>query len=295
MSAMKYRMLLGWCAVLGAIGVASAADSSHMTAKAIQQTAEASMVVTGTVEVSPDGSLQGYMLDQPEKLPPAVVSVVDQTMKQWRFTLSGSTNEVVKSSVSMRVVAKPNAQGNFEVRIEGASFGNPVKTDGTEVTYAPGFHRPPAYPSAAIQARVSGTVFLDVRVGRNGLVEDVVAEQVNLDQYGDSHDMERFRNVLADASIKAVRAWAFTIPTHGPHVDAPYWVVRVPVNYSLHQIGTPDKPRLYGQWEGYIPGPRQTPSWLSKSLANEAPDAVADDALRSSNDGLKLATPLTGM
>jgi len=38
----------------------------------VRKDAEASMVLTGTVDVNPDGSLHGYTIDRSEKVPPEV-------------------------------------------------------------------------------------------------------------------------------------------------------------------------------------------------------------------------------
>lgn len=290
---MKRGYVVGWCVLLaGSLVAATATGSERKSSMDVRKTAEASMVVTGSVEVNPDGSLHGYVLDQPGKLPPDVVKVVDNTMKAWQFSLSRRAQDVVKSKVSMRVVASPMDDGNYSVRVEGASFGGALPQDGSELTYAS--HKPPTYPSVAITARVSGSVYLLLRVGRDGTVQDAVAEQVNLDQYGDSRDMDRFRKVLADSATEAARAWHFNPPTHGAKVNDPYWQVRVPVLYSLRPWGTPEPKTPYGKWVVYIPGPRQSPPWISKTLAAESPDAVPDDSLRTGNDGLRLATPLTG-
>lgn len=290
---MKRRYVLGWSFLLaGSLAAATVVAAERQSSQAVRKTAEASMVVTGSVEVNPDGTLHGYVLDQPGKLPPDVVKVVDSTMKLWQFSLSRPAQELVKSKVSMRVVASPVGDGNFTVRVEGASFGDALPQDGSELTYA--VHKPPTYPSVAITARVSGSVYLLLRVGRDGTVQDVVAEQVNLDQYGDSREMDRFRKVLADSATEAARGWHFNPPTHGAKANDPYWQVRVPVAYSLRPWGTPEAKTPYGKWVAYIPGPRQSPPWISKTLAAESPDAVPDDSLRTGNDGLRLATPLSG-
>ncbi|QNK03005.1 energy transducer TonB [Dyella telluris] len=261
------------------------------TAQDVRKTAEAGMVVTGTVEVNPDGSLHGYALDTPEKLPPSVVDVVGKTVNAWVFHLSGPSQDVVKTKMNLRVVAKPVGDGQFAVAVQGASFGTPGEL-GYQVS---GKDRsPPAYPREAINARVSGTVYLVLRIGRDGTVQEAIAEQVNLDQYDREAGMVRYRKLLADASLAAARQWTFNLPTKGPEVDNPYWVARVPVNFNLRAWGAPPARHDYGQWDAYIPGPRQTPPWIGKALANESPDAVVGDGLRTGEQRLQLVTPVGG-
>jgi hypothetical protein len=71
--------------------------------------------------------------------------------------------------------------------------------------------------------------------------------------------------------------------------------VRTPVNFNLHMLGSPGKSHAYGSWDPYIPGPRQTPPWIGKALANESPDAASGDGLRTGDSRLQLTTPLSGV
>ncbi len=277
--------LCGWL-LAGAVGTATAA-----TAEQVRKTAEASMLVTGTVEVNPDGSLHGYALDQPEKLPPVVVDAVNKAIHAWEFKLSGPTTEVVKTKMSLRVVAKPVGDGQFSVAVQGSSFGD--KGQRSDQVYFRD-RAPPVYPQLAISARVSGTAYLVLRIGRDGTVQEAIAEQVNLDQYDLESAMERYRKWLADASLRAARHWTFNIPTSGAEANDPYWVVRVPVNFSLFPGGVMPRKPSYGKWEAYIPGPRQTPTWIGKALASESPDAVADGDVGSGDPRLQLIKPVGG-
>jgi len=283
------RSTLAWTFAL--LSCISATVAVAATQQNVRKTAEASMLVTGSLEVNPDGTLHGYTLDHPEKLPPVVVEVIGKSIALWEFKLSASTKDVVKSTMNLRVVAKPVGEGKYNVVVQGASFGQTDTNAGT-VSYKD--HPSPTYPRLAIDARVSGTVYLLVRVGRDGAVMDVAAEQVNLDQYGTQTDMNKYRKVLADASIDAIRHWTYNLPTKGTAINDPYWVVRVPVNFNLHEVGTPDKVHQYGDWNVYIPGPRQTPSWIDVGLANQSPDATPDGSLATGHSAVQLATRLDG-
>lgn len=253
------------------------------------------MLVTGAIEVNPDGSFHGYTLDQPEKLPPVVVSVIGKTLPAWKFDLSGAATDVVTTRMSLRVVAKPMGEGNFQIGIQGTTFGDQGAHSGPreDVVYGKNLSQP-RYPQPAIAARVSGTAYLALRVGRDGTVQEVIAEQVNLDQQGTQPEMKRYRKWLADASLDVARRWTFNVPSKGAQVDDPYWVVRVPVNFSLGTLGTRPIDTPYGSWHAYIPGPRETPPWISKTLANESPDAVPDGAVGGGDSRLRLVTPLSG-
>jgi hypothetical protein len=274
--------------------VSLALFASTAGAQAARKTAEGSMVVTGSLEVNPDGTLHGYTLDQPEKLPPVVVDVLGKSIPHWQFKLSSPTTQVVKTSMSVRVVARPVGEGNYKVSVDGATFGEgEAKANSATVTYN-NRSVAPKYPQMAIDARVSGTAYLVLRIGRDGSVQEAVAEEVDLEQYATQQAMDKFRKVLANASLDAARHWTFHTPTQGTAVNDPYWVVRVPVNFNLTVIGQPNKQHAYGTWQAYIPGPRQTVPWISAELAAESPNAMADGSLSTGHSGLVLATPLGG-
>ncbi|WP_458788826.1 energy transducer TonB [Dyella jiangningensis] len=281
---MKLGRIMGWGLLAILAGTAHAGN--------VRKDAEASMVLTGTVDVNPDGSLHGYTIDRSEKVPPEVAAIVDKNIRQWTFNLSAPVTEAVHTKMSLLLLAKPAGEGKFAVTVSGASFGDNNGHNGETVSYKS--HDPaPAYPRAAIDARVSGTVFLLLRIGRDGLVQEGVAEQVNLDQYGTANEMRLYRKLLADAALDAGKKWTYNPPTRGKGIDDPYWQVRVPVHFNLLPFGERPKDD-YGHWHGYIPGPRQTPSWISQTLLSEAPDAMAGDGLHAGNALLRLATPLGG-
>lgn len=262
-------------------------------AQSVRKTAEASMVLTGTVDVNPDGTLRGYTIDKREAVPPDVAAIVDKNVSRWTFKLSAPTTEVIHSKMSLLVLAKPAGDDKYSVTVSGTSFNEDDGKSTEGVSYKSN-NAHPAYPQPAVNARVSGTVFVLLRIGRDGLVEDAVAEQVNLDQYGSTSDMRLYRKLFAEASLRAARQWTFNPPTQGKSVDDPYWQARVPVQFSLHKVGEPMEERPYGRWHGYIPGPRETPPWVSKALLSEAPDAMPDNGLHTGNSILQLATPLSG-
>ncbi|WP_199099851.1 energy transducer TonB [Dyella sp. ASV21] len=282
---MKPGFAISLCLLLGAAAGLAQADS-------VSGAVEASMLVTGTVEVNPDGSLHGYTLDRPERLPAPVRDVIGKVMPHWEFTLSAPSGQVVKSNMSLRVQAKPAGDGNYKLSVDGASFGAKEKPSGETVSYKS--RKPaPRYPAAALSARVSATVYLLVRVGRDGTVQEAIAEQVNLDQYSSESQMSLLRKQFAEASLSAAKLWTYNLPTEGERMDDPYWVVRVPVNFGL-TMGSMAAKEHYGTWHPYVPGPRATPPWISQALLSEAPDATPDDGLDAGNSRLRLKTALGG-
>lgn len=260
---------------------------------AVRKRAEASMLVTGTIDVMPDGSVRSYAIDQVDKLPPIVVQVIRQNVPGWKFQLEDRQDAAVRAKMSLRILAKRVDDQHESIGISGAQFGEDHKVPGETVSYKT--RLPPRYPGLALRSKVSGTVYLVVRVGRNGQVEDAAAEQVNLAVYANDRDMELFRNDLAKAAIMAARQWTFNTPTTGKHVADDYWVARVPVNFNLLPLGASDASVPYGKWQAYVPGPHQLVPWLEKSkLLSGAADTVPDGGLYPAYQSLRLTTPLGG-
>lgn len=262
----------------------------------LRKQAEASMVLTGTVEVAQDGSLRRYELDHPEQIDPAVRDFVERNIKSWSFEVGSlpagvSPTATIRNSMSVLVVAKPVEGNTYSLRLAGSNFNAAEPEPGTQLGYAN--VRPPAYPQAAVAAGVKGKVFLMVKVGRNGTVEDAIAEQVNLGVVArNEKEMERWRKVLAQAALGAVKRWTFVYPTHGEQADKPFIVARVPVEYFLR----PETKPKYGEWASYVPGPREANPWEpAEDNPGFAPDALAANGGLYSNDGLRLKTPLQGV
>lgn len=259
----------------------------------VRKQAESSMLVTGTVDIDAEGHVERHALDKREALPPAVVELIDRHAPGWRFepVLVDGRPVKARAKMSLRLVASRLADDAFQLRIQSGVFGD----DGTaarEQRVTSGKMRPPEYPPDAYRVGVQGTVYLVLRIGRDGKVEDAVAEQVNLTVVGTEEQMRSGREALAGAAMKAARRWQFVPPTAGSEVDAEFWSVRVPVEFALtDRVGS--KQGKYGQWDAYIPGPRQTAPWILEELnASDSPDSYAANGVHTVGEGLRLLTPL---
>ena len=249
--------------------------------------AQASMLVSGTIDIEPDGSVSAYALDQRKKLPPFVVDVVDRAVPGWRFepVVVDGTNVPARSRMIVRLVAAPATGDGIEVRISGASFGAYDEEDAG--TVRPVSRPPPRYPSALSRLYPRGDVYLALKIGREGQVMDVAVEQVNLRSAANATTSERIRKLFSDAAIEAARKWTFRPPTTGDQADAPYWSATTSISFLIHGDPADD----FGRWIGYIPGARQTAPWLRQAERNTN-DALADGTLRQLGTGPRLVTPL---
>jgi hypothetical protein len=132
-------------------------------------------------------------------------------------------------------------------------------------------------------------VYVVLKVGRDGRVADVLVEQVNLRVSGDPETMDRVRNRMSAAVLKAARRWTFTPPTTGPTVDDPHWLVRVPVEFTV--VGRDrTEAESYGRWVAYVPGPRQSAPWVPEESSGN--DAIAAGSLEQAGTAYRLTTPL---
>lgn len=261
---------------------------------AVRKRAEASMLVTGSVEITPDGSVKNYSIDQPDKLPLPVVQIIRQNMPLWRFQFGSPQATAVTVKMSLRILAKRIDDTHESLSISAAQFGQDDKVPGESPSFKT--RLPPRYPELEARSKVSGTVYLLLRIGRDGRVEDAAAEQVNLNVYASDRDMKLFRDGLAKAALSAARQWTFNTPTTGKHVADDYWVAWAPVSFELLPFGDhKDKVVPYGQWQVYVPGPRQLVPWVEKKkLLTGAADAAPDGSLYQLDRDLWLTTPLGG-
>lgn len=283
--------LLGMAFLAGAAPIAEA-----QTVRQARQEVEASMLVTGHVDIDRTGQVTAHVLDQPDKLPPYVVSAIERATPSLRFEpiLVDGEPVLARAKMSVRLVMSRADEGEMHLRIASAHFGEPDTKGDTSVVRSATM-APPRYPKAVALAGGQGTVYLLVKVGRDGSTQDVHAEQVNLTALGNARQMEMIRTELTKVAVsQARRQWTWTPPTTGEQADRDYWVVRIPVSFDLSDgFRRPSSP--YGQWVAYHPGELSQPEWSAPTQPGFRPDALAagGDATPEISR-FKLLTPFEG-
>ncbi|MBB6246801.1 energy transducer TonB [Rhodanobacter sp. A1T4] len=285
------RLLMGLVFALFCSGVVASAGPNE-----VRKTVQASMLVTGSIVVAPDGSVRSYVIDHPEKLPSVVVGLIEKNEKTWRFepTLLDSQPVAAKANMSLRIVAKPVDKENYAISIAGAEFDQDNDKPGESISYKRRIL--PLYPRDAASARVTGTVYMLVLVDRQGQVENASIEVVNMTVVASDTELNAWRRVLGNAALSAVKHWTFNVPTTGMEAHKDHWLGLVPVNFYLNGSGV-DHDAKYGTWITYVPGPKQEVPWLDNinmKAATESADAIADGALYQVGSGLQLTTSLNG-
>lgn len=292
---MRSPVFLALALALGAGTGLTASDAGAQTARAVRATAEASMVLTGSIDVTADGSVSRLVLDQQQVLTPTIRTFVDSTIRGWRFepVLKDGTPVATHAPMRVRLRSTGDADGGYQVSMTSVDFSeyDPTATDAvTKDAMAP-----PRYPEQAYKIGAQGEVLLLVRIDRSGAVADVIAEQVNMTVAAPERMMVKLREMLAKASIKAARGWTFKPPTSGDAVGADNWTVRIPVSYAVVSHGE-SMPEPYGRWQAYIPGPRQVAPWRSgNDTAQAGSDLLPAGGVYMVDGparGLRLLTPL---
>ncbi len=265
--------------------------------KAVRKQAEHSLLVKGNIDVDADGSVAAVTLDNVDTLSDALATYLRDTVKTWRFepVVDKATGAAmnVRSPLSLRLVARHRDDDGMDVSIASAQFVEYRPDDLASVVFDQ--VKPPLYPDTAVRSGVGGDVYVGVKVGRDGRVEDVSTQRVNLNVVTDERSMAKWRAVLAKASESAIRKWTFRVPTEGEIADAPYWVVQVPVSFQIAHPGARAKKDDAIVWKTYIPGPVQPLPWVDPADVRNAmpPDAFADGGVYlARQDGLRLLTPL---
>lgn len=273
----------------GLLAVAAAAQAQPAAASA-DTAIEATMLVTGTLDIETDGSVSAHAIDRAAQVPAYVRGIIDRAVPGWRFEPVEVDGQAVRARARMtlRLLATPIGDDDLQVSLASATFGEHDPDDSDYVTRVR--MRAPEYPYYALERNASGTVYLLLRIDRDGRVAESVAEQVNLMGTADAETMDTLRKRFAESALAVTHRWKFKPPTTGEDADDSSWSVRVPVQFAMAGSNVGKAP--YGQWEAYVPGPRQAASWLRDDSAFEANDAIATNSLQQVGAGYRLLTPL---
>ncbi|GGD49353.1 outer membrane transport energization protein TonB [Pseudoxanthomonas indica] len=287
----QVRRILPW--VLGMAVLLASLAAWAGNASSQRKLVEMSMLVTGELVIAADGSVSELQVDQREKLPPGVLQLVDQAKTQWRFEpiLVDGVARNVRSRMSLRVAAHRLESGDYSIGLRSAYFGKEAlaaqeKIDSQDTTTVRARKlTPPAFPQSAGMVGGRGIVYLVVRVGSDGTVTDTAVEQVNLQVLGDDRTMKMLRKEFGNSALRTSKYWTFDVPTTGEMADDGAWAVRIPVSFQYPGYERPG----YGEWEAYVPGPRQSPPWAEN---DDAAEAMIAGGIYPVGQGLRLLTPL---
>jgi hypothetical protein len=267
--------------------VASASNGRYVE---VTKQIEASVQVTGSIAMDAVGNVVAHSIDHPEKLDAGALQLVEQTVPNWKFkpVVDNGVGRPVKARMTVFLVAKKLDPKHFSVRIRSVHFDDLAAVASDSV-----IPEKMAISKDLVEVlmvhQVEGTVYLAVRVGRDGHVAEAVAEQVNLRMIGTPAQMNKVRDVLAKPALKAASRWTFKPPTTGASAQDDSWTVVVPIQFLL------DRKPVYGAWESYVPGPLNTVPWRTNGdAASASPEALAAGQATQLGLGPQLLTALAG-
>ena len=244
-------------------------SSGAALAAADANDAEASMQLTGSIDIDASGAVTAYSIDHRRDVDPAVIHLLDRSVPKWRFEPLPSGAAAPATPVELLVVAKQIAGSQYAMRIQSANIGHPVTDKNAELASVS--LKPPVYPPRAYHDGIEGTVYVVLRIDRTGHVSDAMVKQANVTRMPSEPATARARKLLGDATLKAAKAWTFRPPTTGPSANDAYWLCAVPVSYEQTGGGR----SAYAQWHDYTPGPKQPIPWPSLRGKDDASNVEA--------------------
>lgn len=257
---------------------------------AVRKQVEASMAITGAIEVAEDGSVRSYEIDRGDELPKDILDFVRKNVDNWKFepVFVDGKPKAIRNKMALLAVAKKLDGDRYAIRLQAASFDPFEIEKGSEIASKTTL-TPPAFPIEAAKKGVGGTVYLVLKIGGDGKVQDAITEQVNLHVVENETKMERYRRLLSEAALRAAMKWEFDPPTSGEYAADPFWLARVPVEFRFPGLSRHE----YGQWQTYVPGPRQRHPWAENEDPGYSPEALAAGGVHMvGKGGLRLLTPL---
>lgn len=253
---------------------------------------ESGMLVTGSIEVSAAGEVLRHTLDQPERLPEAVRRFADSLIPTLRFDAVETPGQApTRSLMRLYFVAADNGNGGYAIRLRDAWFDSEKATDTvTALPRAAGQMPPPRGP---LPMPMTATVYLALKIDRNGTVADIDVSHVDLGVSAPESSMKQWRRTLGGWISDFVKKARFAIPTTGPDAQREYWTGLYAFPVSISSDDDPPKNGTdYGRWQTFVPGPRKEIPWLDPQAARAGKALLADGF--SSSPHRQLRTPPGG-
>ncbi|TBR39783.1 hypothetical protein EYV96_06240 [Dyella terrae] len=251
-----------------------------------------SAILTGSIVISEKGAVQSTALDVMPGRPvdESINGMIRQIVSGWRFAPATADGKPVPSqtSIHVRLVARPNDDGSFKVFAGGTTFGADPSMNATDYPQPLRLEAPS--PPRGLD-EVGGTVYLALRINREGRVDDAFVEQVNLLRGDNETYMSYWRDELARPVLGAARNWTFIPPSTGALASQATWTVHLGVNIGGRRAMKAMSDPSRSAWSPYFPGPIHAVPWLKGALINPAaPDALVQGAMVVEGTAPKLLT-----
>ena len=271
---------------LPATAASTSAERAAERAAELDRQLELTMVVSGDLDVDAEGRVQRYTLDHRDKLPQALVRMLDGRVPLWRFAPMALPEGQTHSALRMHLRVYANRAGEerdmFRMSVREAGF---LLRDDPR----PGTDRLRYDPRSRLDAfgAMPGIVYLALRIGPDGTVLQAFVERVDLAVKGSAKDMAEWRESLGRFTERQTRRLRFKVPATGPDAGLDEWKGRLPVAYNI------PKPQDW-EWQAYYRGPETRAPWKGAEDAENAvpTDLLPADSAETPEQARRLLTPL---
>lgn len=244
---------------------------------------EYALSARGEIVLEADGTVRSYTLDG--GLAPQVSDLVSRNVATWRFEpiLVDGEPVVARTRMSLSILASPDHEGNYVLRVADAWFGD-LKARSAQ--------SPPRYPRNAIKAGIGARVLLVLKLDAEGNVVDAHPYQTSLSQRGSEARARRWRAQFEKASIDAAMRWKYE-PGEIVGGKTVGTTLMVPFEYTIVQ--GMKSAELTNHWRAYAPGPITPAPWVdASSLASIDTDGLADGTAAAVDSRFRLVSDVIG-
>lgn len=254
---------------------------------AVRKTIEASMRTTGEIVVTHEGKVASYILDQADIMPKEARQLLERFIARAEFEVQNPSGKPGSTTLKMsaQLLAQPKPEGGMVMRVADTYFypankgSSPAAEDGISSLQM----KPPSYPTRAAAARVSGTVYMVLRINSDGSVGEAHAERVDMRVIAGERELELWREMLAKSALAASKRWTFALTPE--RLAMPGNInVRVPI---ADVVPERDELAKDGQWEAYVPGYYHPVPW-EKNIAEEGIGAMVPGQLYPVGGGIRM-------
>jgi hypothetical protein len=246
---------------------------------------EGFMTLSGRILVGADHRVSGFAIDRAGEVPDEVKAFLARQAAEWRVEFDpGLETPTEPVRFTTRVRASPAGDGVYRMWLDGINVEETLPVSQRLVATR---MRRPEYPRGMARIGASGVVYVLALVGRDGRVDDVFAEQVDLTAMPeDPADVAQLQLEFMAGALGAVRQWRFRPIASGPFAGGAM-AVRIPVVFVMHGRVSP-----YGQWEYLVRGVRKRAPWGGGGADHGA--AIAAAGIQPARSRIRVVTQADG-
>ncbi|HAU81082.1 MAG TPA: TonB-dependent receptor, partial [Stenotrophomonas sp.] len=82
---MRCSPILALALAFSGVGMVVVPDADAQTKREVREQAEASMVLTGEIDIGTEGQVEAFRLDKPDQVDEGIVRFVERAVHTWRF------------------------------------------------------------------------------------------------------------------------------------------------------------------------------------------------------------------